>query len=142
MMRVVLDANIFISAVLKPHSELAKIFILFEEEKIRLVLSKQILAEVGRVLLYPKLKKRHKQTPKEIDRFLRNTAKNSDLVAGRTKICEIKDDPADNKYLSAALEGKADFIVSGDHHLKALEIFQGIRILPPAAFLELIAKLI
>jgi predicted nucleic acid-binding protein len=53
---------------------------------------------------------------------------------------EIKEDPEDNKYLSAAVEGKADFIISGDHHLKDLRIYQGIRILDPSTFLKLMAK--
>ncbi len=52
----------------------------------------------------------------------------------------IKVAPSDNKYLSAALEAKADFIVSGDHHLKDLKTFQGIRILDPSTFLVLMAK--
>ena len=56
------------------------------------------------------------------------------------KVEEIKDDPEDNKYLSAAVEGKADFIVSGDHHLKDLKTFHGIRILDPSTFLVLMTK--
>ena len=52
----------------------------------------------------------------------------------------IKDDPADDKYLECAIEGMADFIVSGDHHLTDLETFQKIRIVNPAAFLRIINK--
>jgi hypothetical protein len=56
------------------------------------------------------------------------------------KVEEIKDDPEDNKYLAAAAEGKADFIISGDHHLRELGIFRGIRILSPSMFLKLLEK--
>jgi predicted nucleic acid-binding protein len=38
MLKVVLDANIFVSAVLKPHSDLVKIFELVREDKIKLIL--------------------------------------------------------------------------------------------------------
>jgi len=92
------------------------------------------------VLLYAKLRKLHRRTPKEIDEFVKRATRVSFIVPGTTKIQEIKDDPADNKYLSAAIEGKADFIVSGDHHLKDLKTFQGIRILDPSTFLLLMTK--
>ncbi len=141
MLRVVLDANIFVSTVVRPHSELAKILMLAREERIKLVLSNQILSEVKAVLLYPRISKRHHLTPKEIDEFLQKTARISIITSGKIEINQIKQDPSDNKYLAAAVEGKADFIVSGDHHLKDLKTFQGIRILDPAAFLELMMKL-
>lgn len=38
--------------------------------------------------------------------------------------------------LSCAIEGGADFIISGDEHLKALKAYEGIRILEPVTFLE------
>ena len=140
MLKIVLDANVFVSAVLKPHSDLAKIFELVKEDKIRLILSEDILSEIKAVLLYPKIKKRHRQGQKEIEEFLEKTARVSILTEGKIDADRIKEDPADNKYLSAALEAKADFVVSGDHHLKDLKVFEGIRILDPSAFLVLMAK--
>ena len=140
MLKVVLDANIFVSAVLKSHSDLAKIFELVREDKIKLILSEDILSEIRAVLLYPKIKKRHRRTQKEIEEFLNKVSQASILAQGRIDTDEIREDPADNKYLSAALEGKADFIISGDHHLKDLKVFEGIRILDPSAFLVLVTK--
>jgi uncharacterized protein len=140
MLKVVLDANIFVSAVLKPHSDLVKIFELVREDKIKLILAEDILSEIRAVLLYPKIKKRHSRTPKEIEEFLNKASQASILAQGRIDTDEIREDPADNKYLSAALEAKADFIISGDHHLKDLKVFEGIRILDPSAFLVLMTK--
>jgi putative PIN family toxin of toxin-antitoxin system len=140
VLKVVLDANIFVSAVLKPHSDLAKIFELVREDKIKLILSEDILSEIKAVLLYPKIKKRHGRSRKEIEEFLNKASQASILAKGRIDFDEIREDPADNKYLSAALEAKADFIISGDHHLKDLKIFEGIRILDPSAFLALVKK--
>jgi len=140
MLRVVLDANVFVSAVLKPQSNLAKILELVKEGKIKLVISGDILSEIRSVLLYPKIRKRHCRTPKEVDKFLKKTVRVSFITSGRMKVEEIKDDPEDNKYLAAAVEGKADFIISGDYHLKDLRIYQGVRILDPSTFLKLMAK--
>jgi len=139
-LRVVLDANIFVSAVLKPQSDLANIFELIKEGKIQLILSGDILSEIRAVLSYPKIRKRHRRTAKEIDDFIKRTARISLIAPGRMRVEEIKDYPEDNKYLSAALEMKADFIISGDHHLKNLKIFHGIRILDPSTFLKIIAR--
>ena len=126
MIKVVLDANIFVSAVIKSPSKPARIL--------------ESLSEVRTALLYPRLHKIHHRTPKDINQFLKNMTRISLIAPGNTKIHEIKDDPSDNKYLSAAVEGKADFIVSGDHHLKNLKTFQGIRIVAPSVFLTLITK--
>lgn len=50
----------------------------------------------------------------------------------------IKDDPTDDIILGAAISHHADFIVSGDHHLLKLKMFQGIPILSPRQFLNVI----
>ena len=141
MIKVVLDANIFVSAVLKSHSNPARVFQLAEEGKVTLISSKDILSEVRAVLLYPKLRKLHGRTPGQIDDLIRRATRVSFIVPGKTRIEAVKDDPKDNKYLSAAVEGKADFIVSGDHHLRDLKIFRGIRILDPSAFLTFMTRI-
>ena len=140
MLRLVLDANVFVSAVLKPQSELARIFDLVKAGKVKLIISPDILSEIRAVLLYPKLRVRHRRTPKKIDDFLKKTVRVSIITSGKIKVEEIKDDPEDNKYLAAAVEGNADFIISGDHHLRDLGIFRGIRILTPSIFLKLMEK--
>lgn len=48
-------------------------------------------------------------------------------------------DPKDDKFLELAVSGHATHIVSGDSDLVALNPFQGIQILPPHSFLELLS---
>jgi len=43
-------------------------------------------------------------------------------------------DTKDNKFLSLAVRGKADVIISGDNDLLVLDTFPGIPIITPAAF--------
>jgi len=43
----------------------------------------------------------------------------------------IRDDPSNDKFLEAAVAGRASWIVSGDKHLLNLFEFQGIQILKP-----------
>lgn len=50
----------------------------------------------------------------------------------------IKEDPADNKFIACAVALKAEYIVSGDAHLRKLKTFEKIRIVSPAEMLELL----
>ncbi len=52
----------------------------------------------------------------------------------------IEADPSDTKFLECALEGQANFIVSGDHHLLDLKSYQGIEIVRVSEFLLILAK--
>ena len=105
-----------------------------------LLVSADILAEVQTTLSYPKLKKLHKKSPNWIKVFLRELCVKAIITLGKLIVEAVKDDPSDNIYLACAQEGRADFIISGDQHLKDLQNFRGIRIVAPARFLELIEE--
>jgi len=138
--KVVLDANQYASALIKPRSNSARLIELVYEGRFGLLISAPIVEEVRRILSYPKLQKLHGRTSDEIDLFLKKLEKIAIITPAQLSVAAIKEDPTDDKYLACALEGQADFIVSGDHHLTSLKQFRGIRILHPAAFLEAIAQ--
>jgi putative PIN family toxin of toxin-antitoxin system len=62
---------------------------------------------------------------------------NSILVNPLKKFDIVKDDLDDNKFFEAAVEGKADFIISQDKHLLKIGEFQRIKVLKPVDFLKL-----
>jgi len=63
------------------------------------------------------------------------------VVEGKAEIDVIQADPTDNKYLACALEGEADYIVSGDRHLLLdVGLYQGIKIIKAKAFLKIWQK--
>ncbi|MBF0337498.1 MAG: putative toxin-antitoxin system toxin component, PIN family [Nitrospirae bacterium] len=136
MLKVVVDANVFISALLNPHGGPAQVFALIRGGKIQLLTSLEIVSEVKRVFLYPKISKRHQNTSHEVEQYLYKVFAVAEFTEGKLKSKKIVDDPADNKYLECAMEGHADFIISGDHHLKNLKFFQRIPILNPEEFLK------
>jgi hypothetical protein len=138
MIRVVLDANVFVSAIISPIGTPAKILKAWRDEQFHLVLSKEILREIGRVFRYPKIAKRHRWSEPRIRVFVEDLSRLAILTPGVKTLSVIKDDPSDNRYLECAVEGEADYIVSGDEHLLSLENFQGIEILTPRAFLEVL----
>ncbi len=70
MIRAVLDTNIWVSAMLTPDKPPAKILEIALTGRMRLIISPGIIAEIGRVLQYPKVKKalkNHRITFQEVD---------------------------------------------------------------------------
>ena len=138
MHKIVLDTNVFISAVIKNQSNPGHLIDLVKEKKLALVLSPDILSEIATVLYYPKIKKIHGLTSKGIESHLKCIESISEIVIPTKRLDIIEEDPSDNIYLECAIESGADFIISGDHHLTDFETYEGIRIMSPATFLKII----
>ena len=141
MIRIVLDTNLLVSAILSPQGNPAAILKLSLKGMFSLVISNDILYEARRVFQYPKLVKLMKKrgvTPQYIDDIIDKLNRIAIITPGKLSIEEIHDDPDDNMVLSCAIEGEADFIISGDHHLADLKNYKGIKILDPTTFLKTI----
>jgi len=137
-MRVVLDANQFVSAVLVPVGHPAQILRAWQEGRFELALSLSIVAEIRRVLLYPRLRKKHGWSEEQIDTFLKGLTKAATITLEQLSVRVVDDDPTDDKYLACALEADASYIVTGDGHLQGLGMYQGVRIVSPAVFLQIL----
>ncbi len=99
-----------------------------------MLVSDSTLSELAQVLARPKFDKY--LSPEDRKRFFTLIAPlciKIDIVQTITA-CR---DPKDNKFLELALNGSADFILSGDKDLLALHPFQGIPIYKPAEYLGL-----
>lgn len=62
----------------------------------------------------------------------------SQLVAGDYEVAGASKDPDDDKYIAAAIEGRAGFLVAGDSDPLALREYGGIRIVSPRIFYDLL----
>lgn len=137
MKQVVIDANVIVSAILSPAGSPAKILKHLQGGKIQILVSYPILSAYITALTYPHLQKRHGLSKKQVSAKIFHLAKIGKLVNPKERLEIIMEDPADNKYLELAVEGEADWIVSGDKHLKELKIFRGIEIVEPTTFLKM-----
>jgi putative PIN family toxin of toxin-antitoxin system len=140
MIKVVLDTNVLISATLSQKGKPAQILMLAREGKIELLFSTATTKELWDVLHYQRIKARLEKLKIPLslaEEFLKGLVKASTLVLVNMEVDVIKDDPSDNVFLACAIEGQANFIISGDNHIKALEHYQEIQIMDPAEFLEL-----
>lgn len=140
MTRLVLDTNVLVSAILNPRGKPALILKLALRGVIELVISRAIIEEMNKVLHYPKLLKllkKNKVSVEEVEAFINNIDTIAEITKGELVLEVIKEDPTDNIILACAVEGGADFIISGDSHLLKLANFEEIEIVAPATFLEL-----
>ena len=58
----------------------------------------------------------------------------ADIVEDTGRAAGVCVDPDDDKYIAAAMEGRAQFLVSGDRHLLDLGEHEGIRLVTPKVF--------
>ena len=131
MIKVVADTNVYISAVLfggKPE----QIRKLAREGRIELLISENILAEIAGVL-----KRKFDWFDWQISELVEDIRSITTLVTPGLTLTVIKDDEPDNRLLECAIEGRAQYIISGDErHLLPLKEFQQIKILSPSQFLK------
>ena len=127
-MRVVLDTNIYISSFRSGgNPKLA--FELAILGAYTLVVSEAILTEIERVL------RTKFGWPRSIlGPALERIAARAELVSPKVRVTDCVD-PDDNRILEAAVEGRADCIVSGDKHLRRMKTFRGIDISTVSDFL-------
>ena len=140
MINIVIDTTVLVSGMLTPGRAPAQLFELVLAGKIKLVISPQIIQEIQRVLEYPgiiKLMKKRRLEAEELENALWRIVRVAHITVGAVTVQGVAADPSDDIFLACALEGQAEFIVSGDHHLTDLKNYQGINILPPAAFISL-----
>lgn len=138
-MRVVLDANVLVSALIRPEGPPGGILRrLLRDSAFDLVASPAILDELRRALRYPKVRKYLPASERDLDLHIEALQAVAIMVEGRLPGRIVAADPADDIYVAAAAEGLAGYIVSGDRHLLDLEEYEGIRILTPREFLDLL----
>lgn len=130
MTRVVLDTNIFISAVLG--GRLGVIIDEWKAGKFKLIVTDSIAREYLEVINRPKFKIPRGEIVAVSDYLLQL----GEFVTPEEEIHVIVADPTDNKFLEAAVAGKVDFIVSGDNHLLELKSFREIPIIAAREFIS------
>jgi hypothetical protein len=138
MIRAVLDANVLVSGFLSPGGTPGMVIAAWREQCFLLITSLAILTEIERVLSSPKIARRHGWSAPKLRAFLAELAYFSLQTPAELRLSVVKADPDDNRYLEAAVEGNAEYLVSGDQHLLALGEYGGIRILTARAFLEVL----
>ena len=136
MIRLVIDTNVFVSALISTRSIPA---LLLDEagKKYSLFISKEILGEVEDVIS----RKKFGFTKQKISSAMEAILSFSEIINPEIKVDVIKSDPDDNKILECAIACRASYIVSGDSHLLELREYGSIKIINPKTALGLLNNL-
>lgn len=133
-MRIVADTNIYISALFWRGNPYRLIHLCYEG-KAKLVVSRQIIEELERILLSDE---KFKMEREDVALNTEIILSNAELVEPNFILNVIKDDPADDRILECAVEGEAEYLVSGNKHLLDVKEFKGIKILTAKQMLDIL----
>ena len=142
-MRAVIDTSVWISALLTPRGEPARVLWALQRERFKLVISEPLVAELVRVTRSPRLVHRYGLRADQAARLLAlvKTAGEPAVFTGAVRLCR---DPKDDMVIETALNGQADALVTRDDDLKgeselvtALQE-RGVAVLTVRRFLELL----
>ena len=134
-MNVVLDTNVLVSAIIKrvgkPNQILTR-----AQTNFSWLTCEFILTELIEVLARKHIQTKYKKwvTRFRRDKFLQTVSEVAVVVEVRTQLDAVAD-PKDNFVLACAVDGRADYLVTGDSHLLTLGKFGRIKIITPAQFL-------
>ncbi|HET6203290.1 MAG TPA: putative toxin-antitoxin system toxin component, PIN family [Planctomycetota bacterium] len=135
--RAVLDANVFVSGVLSAKGPPGRILRALRAGAIHLVTSEEINEEILAVPDRPRIRDRYPVGDRIFDVAV--LLFNAETLLAAPRPVRASRDPDDDKYLAAAVEGGAQYLVPGDESgLLVLREFEGVRILTPRAFLSIL----
>jgi len=137
--RLVIDTNILISALLAGSSLPAHLIALWREGRFDLLTSADQLDELMRVTRYPRIRER--LAPQLAGRLI-NELRDIAVVTKNLPVVTVSPDPFDNYLLATAAAGSADFLLTGDKRdLLALKLYKGTKIITVRDFLALHRRL-
>jgi len=130
MIKAVLDTNVILSAVFwrgSPYKLVQKGL----RKEFEIILSSKILDEVSNKLL-----NKFNFPEEELNELMQVLTFYCNVVSPKIKLDIVKEDPSDNIILEAAIESKADYIITGDKHLLKLKKYKNTKIITAKEFLE------
>jgi uncharacterized protein len=135
-MRVVLDTNVLVRAILRPRGSGRLILSALCHGDYTLLYSQDLLDELVDVLNRPRIRLKYGLSGTDIATVIRLILLRGErVVPAQIAACR---DPEDDRFLEAAVGGKADVLVSEDGDLLALHPFDTIPIVSSGAFLQML----
>src|SRR3954465_15758882 len=138
-LRVVVDTNVLISGLFEiTNSPPLRILTAIRKQKIILVTSAVIMEEVSTVINREKITKKIHLNEEDRKVFIDELIARSDVTVGKQLERNFGRDIKDDKFLACGIEGEVDYIITGDRDLLVLTGYEGINIVSPREFVELL----
>jgi putative PIN family toxin of toxin-antitoxin system len=137
--RIVVDTNVFISALLVRTSLPAHLIVLWRAGRFGLLTASEQLDELVRVTRYPKIRER--LSPALAGRLI-NELRDVAITVTDLPTVTVCADPDDNYLLAMASVGAADFLITGDKaDLLSMSRYEGTKIATVREFLTIAGRL-
>ena len=133
-MKVVLDTNVLLSGLMFPDGAPGRVVAAWREARFDLTVSVHQLAEIGRALAYPKIRRILNWDERRIEQFIRQLYIRVQIVDLDRISVEVPADRDDVPILATLVAAKADVLITGDGDLLALR--DRYAILTPAEFVR------
>jgi putative PIN family toxin of toxin-antitoxin system len=137
--RIVLDTNVVLSALLWRGTPYRLFETIRRNEHTQLFSSGVLLEELGEVLTRPATAKRLALLGRTAHDILADYIEAVELVRPPPNPPAVVADPDDDHVIAAAVAADADFLVTGDHQLLVIGSHSNIRIVTPAEAIRMIA---
>jgi len=137
-MQVVLDANVYISALISDKGNPARIIDRWLGGDFDILVSQPIINEILRVTGYKRIQKKYARVGENRLEFVELLSEQGLWIEPEKPLSIVTADESDNRYIECAVAGGAQYIVSGDTHLLAVGAYRGIVVVTPAAFLAVL----
>ncbi len=138
MIRATLDVNVLVSGFQGKPGVPKALVDAWVNLAYELVLSEHIIE--GLVRAWDKPYFRQRVAPGAVQQILALLRTEALVVVPNVPVHGIGEDEEDDLVLSTALTGAAAYLVTGDRHLQQIGGYQGLIILPPREFLEVLAR--
>ena len=136
--KVVVDTNVLISGLVADQGPPRQVIDAWLQGRYVLVTSLYLVEELTHVLSFPRIASRLRLESAELEAILAALLSMAEIVPGRLHLPGVTRDPKDDPLIACAKEGEAGYIVSGDQDLLALGNYQGIQVVSPRQFEELL----
>jgi putative PIN family toxin of toxin-antitoxin system len=137
-MQVVLDANIYVSALISDKGNPASIINRWLVGEFDILVSPPIINEILRVTGYKRIQNKYARVRENRLEFVELISEQGLWVEPEEILSIVTADESDNRYFECAVTGSAQYIVSGDTHLLDVGEYRGIVVVTPAAFLAIL----
>jgi uncharacterized protein len=131
-MKIVLDTNVLISALLKGRAPDKVIYFILNDPSISWIVNQDIVDEYERVLKRPKFGIERSKIDMWVSIFYNHTHHVTD-----SEMVDFPRDQKDAKFISCAITSKADYLITGDQDFNDAKDLMATKVVNVKEFIEL-----
>ena len=140
MIRAALDLIVLVSSFLSPRGAPARLLELWRDEAFVLITGEPLLAALEQVLSRRAFADKYGLTRKRVSALIQGLRRFALVTPGMYQVVGVAPDAEDDAVLACAVEGNADYLVTGDKGFIALDEYEGVRIITPTSFVKLLTE--